>query len=298
MKRNLFLFIMRMQMRKILSLAAILNLAILAAWGQQKSWTADNGNGTFTNPLFYDEFSDPDMIRVNDTFYLVGTTMHCNPGLVVLESKDLVNWEFCSYAFDRIPVDDSRFRLEDGKEAYGQGIWAPCIRYHEGKFYIFSNINGIGMQIFVSENPKGPWKHHNMGGATHDVSVLFDNGKIYAIYGYDEVHCVEIKPDLSGFVEGSDRCIIPRGNAMGEGHHAYKINGRYYIISADYAPMGRMMCARADKLEGPYETRVISCRETMGTEHSTWITNVPMDGAMPEMKKWKMEIRKPNVSIR
>lgn len=50
------------------------------------------------------------------------------------------------------------------------------------------------MQIFVSENPKGPWKHHNMGGATHDVSVLFDNGKIYAIYGYDEVHCVEIKP--------------------------------------------------------------------------------------------------------
>lgn len=294
MKRNLFLFIMRMQMRKILSLAAILNLAILAAWGQQKSWTADNGNGTFTNPLFYDEFSDPDMIRVNDTFYLVGTTMHCNPGLVVLESKDLVNWEFCSYAFDRIPVDDSRFRLEDGKEAYGQGIWAPCIRYHEGKFYIFSNINGIGMQIFVSENPKGPWKHHNMGGATHDVSVLFDNGKIYAIYGYDEVHCVEIKPDLSGFVEGSDRCIIPRGNAMGEGHHAYKINGRYYIISADYAPMGRMMCARADKLEGPYETRVISCRETMGTEHSTWITNVPMDGAMPEMKKWKMEIRKPN----
>lgn len=55
--------------------------------------------------------------------------------------------------------------------------------------------------------------------------------------------------DLSGFVEGSDRCIIPRGNAMGEGHHAYKINGRYYIISADYAPMGRMMCARADKLE-------------------------------------------------
>lgn len=147
MKRNLFLFIMRMQMRKILSLAAILNLTILAAWGQQKSWTADNGNGTFTNPLFYDEFSDPDMIRVNDTFYLVGTTMHCNPGLVVLESKDLVNWEFCSYAFDRIPVDDSRFRLEGGKEAYGQGIWAPCIRYHEGKFYIFSNINGIGMQI-------------------------------------------------------------------------------------------------------------------------------------------------------
>lgn len=269
-------------------------LLALTTWGQQKSWTADNGNGTYTNPLFYDEFSDPDLIRVKDTFYLVGTTMHCNPGLVVLESKDLVNWDFCSYAFERMDIDDPRFRLENGKEAYGQGIWAPCIRYHDGKFYIFSNINGIGMQVYVSSNPKGPWKHHNMGGAIHDVSVLFDEGKIYAVYGYDEVHCIEIKPDFSGYVEGSDRCLIPRGNAMGEGHHAYKIDGKYYIISADYAPMGRMMCARADKLEGPYETRVISCRETMGTEHSTWVVNMPMDGLMPEAGKWKPEISKPN----
>lgn len=281
-------------MKRILSIFVTIYLVILTALGQQKSWTADNGNGTYTNPLFYDEFSDPDLIRVKDTFYLVGTTMHCNPGLVVLESKDLVNWDFCSYAFDRIDIDDPRFRLENGEEAYGQGIWAPCIRYHDGKFYIFSNINGIGMQVYVSSNPKGPWKHYNMGGAIHDLSVLFDQGKIFAVYGYDEVHCIEIKPDFSGYVEGSDRCLIPRGSAMGEGHHAYKINGKYYIISADYTPMGRMMCARADKLEGPYETRVISCRETMGTEHSTWVMNMPMDGSMPEADKWKMEIRKPN----
>lgn len=282
-------------MKRTLSIFVTIYLLVLTAWAQQKSWTADNGNGTYTNPLFYDEFSDPDLIRVKDTFYLVGTTMHCNPGLVILESKDLVNWDFCSYAFDRIDIDDPRFRLEDGKEAYGQGIWAPCIRYHEGKFYIFSNINGIGMQVYVSSNPKGPWKHYNMGGAIHDVSVLFDNKKIYAIYGYDEVRCVEIKPDFSGYVKGSDRCLILRGNAMGEGHHVYKINGKYYIISADYAPMGRMMCARANKLEGPYETRVISCRETMGTEHATWVMNMPMDGCMPEADKWKLEISKPNV---
>lgn len=281
-------------MKRILFILVAIYLVTQTVWGQQKSWTADNGNGTYTNPLFYDEFSDPDLIRVKDTFYLVGTTMHCNPGLVVLESKDLVNWDFCSYAFERMDIDDPRFRLENGKEAYGQGIWAPCIRYHDGKFYIFSNINGIGMQVYVSSNPKGPWKHHNMGGAIHDVSVLFDEGKIYAVYGYDEVHCIEIKPDFSGYVEGSDRCLIPRGNAMGEGHHAYKIDGKYYIISADYAPMGRMMCARADKLEGPYETRVISCRETMGTEHSTWVVNMPMDGLMPEAGKWKPEISKPN----
>lgn len=175
-------------------------LSALACFGQNKSWTADNGNGTYTNPLFYDEFSDPDIIRVGDSFYLVGTTMHCNPGLVVLESKDLVNWDFRSYAFDRIDIDDDCFRLENGKEAYGQGIWAPCIRHHEGKFYIFSNINGIGMQVYVSDRVEGPWSHHNLGGAIHDLSVLFDNGKIYAVYGYDEVHSIEIKPDLSGYV--------------------------------------------------------------------------------------------------
>ena len=94
-----------------------------------KSWSADNGNGTFTNPLFYDEFSDPDIIRVGEDYYLAGTTMHSVPGLVVLHSKDLVNWEFSSYCFDRFDDSDD-FNLRNGKEAYGQGIWAPAIRYH------------------------------------------------------------------------------------------------------------------------------------------------------------------------
>lgn len=86
---------------------------------------------------------------------MAGTTMHCMPGLVVLHSKDLVNWKFLSYAFNRLDMGDE-FRLANGKEAYGQGVWAPCIRYHEGKFYIFSNINGHGMQVFISDNPAGP----------------------------------------------------------------------------------------------------------------------------------------------
>lgn len=282
-----------MTMKRLLHVL-IFSMAAAGCFGQQKSWTADNGNGTYTNPLFYDEFSDPDLIRVGDSFYLTGTTMHCNPGLVVLKSKDLVNWNFCSYAFDRIDIDDDRFRLKNGKEAYGQGIWAPCIRYHDGKFYIFSNINGIGMQVFVSDKPEGPWTHYNLGGAIHDLSVLFDNGKIYAVYGYDEVHCIEIKPDFSGYVEDSDRCIIPRGNTMGEGHHIYKIDGKYYIISADYSPMGRMICARSNSLFGPYETAVISCRETLGTEHSTWALDIPMDGAMPEAGKWRLKTGKPD----
>src|ERR671930_98351 len=79
------------------------------------SWTADNGNGTYSNPLFYDEFSDPDMIRVGEDYYLTGTTMHSMPGLPVLHSRDLVNWKLLGYAFGRLDLGPE-FRLENGKE--------------------------------------------------------------------------------------------------------------------------------------------------------------------------------------
>ena len=231
----------------------------------QQSWTADNGNGTFTNPLFYDEFSDPDIIRVGDDYYLAGTTMHTVPGLVILHSKDLVNWENVSYCFDRFDFTDDKFSLKNHQEIYGQGIWAPAIRYANGQFYVFSNINGKGLQCYTAKDIRGPWTHHNMQGNIYDLSVLFDDdGKIYAIHKYGEVHCTELKPDMSGPVEGTDRVIIPEGNGVGEGHHMYKINGMYYLISTDYSPNGRTLCSRSKSIWGPYETRVISADETYG----------------------------------
>ena len=246
------------------------------------TWSADNGNGTYTNPLFYDEFSDPDIIRVGEDYYLAGTTMHSVPGLVVLHSKDLVNWEFSSYCFDRFDDSDD-FNLRNGKEAYGQGIWAPAIRYHNGKFYIFSNINGHGLQVYISDSAKGPWKHHQIKGDIYDLSVLFDDdGKIYAIHKYGNVTVTELKPDLSGPVEGSSKVVIPEGNAMGEGHHIYKINGMYYILSADYSPMGRMQCARSKSIWGPYETCVISERESFGYSAAWTVNNVGLGRPVPE----------------
>ena len=247
-----------------------------------KSWSADNGNGTFTNPLFYDEFSDPDIIRVGEDYYLAGTTMHSVPGLVVLHSKDLVNWEFSSYCFDRFDDSDD-FNLRNGKEAYGQGIWAPAIRYHNGKFYIFSNINGHGLQVYISDSAKGPWTHHKVNGDIYDLSVLFDeDGKIYAVHKYGNVTVTELKPDLSGPVEGSSKVVIPEGNAMGEGHHVYKINGMYYILSADYSPMGRMQCARSKSIWGPYETCVISERESYGYAAGWSVGNMGIGRPLPE----------------
>lgn len=242
-----------------------------------QSWTADNGNGTFTNPLFYDEFSDPDILRVGDDYYLAGTTMHTVPGLVILHSKDLVNWENISYCFDRFDFDDDAFSLKNHKEIYGQGVWAPAIRYANGQFYVFTNINGKGLQCYTSKDIRGPWKHHNMQGRIYDLSVLFDDdGKIYAIHGYGEVKCTELKPDMSGPIEETERVIIPEGNALGEGHHIYKIGGMYYLISTDYRPNGRTLCSRSKSIWGPYETITITADETFGY-HAAPLTQVPQD---------------------
>ncbi len=237
------------------SFVFIISLLLAAyGYGENRSWSADNGNGTYTNPLTYDEFSDPDVIRVGDDYYLAGTTMHTVPGLVILHSKDLVNWENVSYCFDRFPFDDDTFSLKNGKEIYGQGIWAPCIRYNDGKFYLYSNVNGKGLQCFTSDRIEGSWKHINMKGNIYDLGVLFDDdGKVYAIHGYGEVRCTELKPDMSGPVEGSERVIIPEGNGVGEGHHMYKINDMYYLISTDYIPNGRTLCSRSKSIWGPYE---------------------------------------------
>ena len=260
---------------KQLLIAALLTFGTMGTMAQPKSWTADNGNGTFTNPLFYDEFSDPDVIRVGDDYYLAGTTMHAVPGLVILHSKDLVNWEFASYCFDRFDFPEDKFALKNHQEVYGQGIWAPCIRYANGQFYVFSNINGKGLQCYTAKDIKGPWTHHNMQGNIYDLGVLFDDdGKIYAIHKYGEVHCTELKPDMSGPVEGTERVIIPEGNGIGEGHHMYKIDGMYYLISTDYSPNGRTLCSRSKNIWGPYETRVIQADETYGY-HGVGRTTVP-----------------------
>lgn len=276
-------------MKKFLLILSLCALFIGKANSQ--SWTADNGNGTFTNPLFYDEFTDPDLIRVDTVFYMVASSMHAMPGLPLLRSKDLVNWEFVTYIFDKLDLG-SEFHLEGDKGIYGNGIWAPAIRYHKGTFYVFVNVNDHGLQVFSAQDPSGPWIHKNMGGRIYDLGILFDDDdKIYAVHSYDEVKLIEIKPDFSGYVEGSEKVIIPKNNAMGEGHHFYKINGKYYIISADYAPVGRMQCARADKPEGPYETVVISSRETMGTQRGWWSkgygfwSNIPNEGEVMEFEK-------------
>ena len=254
--------------------------AIASATAEPQTWTPDNGNGTFTNPIFYDEFSDPDMIRVGDEFFLTGTTMHSMPGLPVLRSKDMVNWEFMSYAMTTLNLGPE-FRLENGKNIYGQGQWAPSLRYRNGTFYIFSNVNGKNTQVYSATNPHGPWQHRSMRRSLHDLSVLFDDdGKAYVVWGYRSIQFAQLTDDLTDIVPGTQREIIPQSAGMGEGLHFYKIDGKYFIVSAWYDQRMRMPAARADRIEGPYEVnQAISIDEDFGLAQGYRLTD--MKGTKP-----------------
>ncbi len=236
--------------------------AVVQGGSTRSTWMSDNGNGTFANPIFYDEFSDPDLIRVGDDYYLTGTTMHTMPGLPVLHSRDLVNWKFLSYAMDKLDLGPE-FRLEEGKDIYGKSIWAPCFRYQQGRFYIFSNVNGKKTQLFTASNPAGPWTHTQMKVSLHDLSVLFDDdGKVYAVWGYDEIRMAELSDDFTDLKPGTERIVIPKGSGAGEGNHFYKIDGTYYITMANWDPVCYQVCARSEKPYGPYEITPISAGES------------------------------------
>jgi beta-xylosidase len=261
--------------KSALSLAAIallLNgsvLSILAAASADaaatsptadRNWAADNGNGTYSNPLFYEEFEDPDPIRVGDDYYLAGTTMHMNPAVQIMHSKDLVNWELAGYCTNKLDLGPA-YRLEGGN-IYGRGIWAPCIRYHNGVFYIFSNVNGAGLMVFRSKSIQGPWEWNQLPGR-HDLSVLFDDdGKIYIISGASSPYPIdELAPDLKSFVPDARHQLAGR---MGEGHHLYKINGKYYDLSAIPGATVDQMVARADSIDGPWTVERMVQGESLG----------------------------------
>jgi xylan 1,4-beta-xylosidase len=249
-------------------------LLIACVSARAETWTPDNGNGTFTNPLFYEEFSDPDLIRVGEDYYLTGTTMHSMPGLPVLQSRDLVNWKLLGYAMQRLDLGPE-FRLEEGKNVYGQGLWAPSFRYHDGTFYIFSNVNKHTTQVFSAKNPAGPWQHRAMKRALHDLSVLFDDGKAYVIWGYRGIKLAQLNDSLDDIVPGTEREIIAENAGMGEGLHFYKMDGKYFITSAWYMGRMRMPAARADRIEGPYEVnQAISIDEDFGLAQGNLLAEV------------------------
>jgi xylan 1,4-beta-xylosidase len=186
-----------------------------------KSLSVDNENGAYTNLLYYEEFSDTYIFQAKDDFYLAGITMHTLPIAVAFHSKDLVNWTFLGYNIDKLELG-IEFNIENDKEAHGQGIWAPCIHYNKGVLYFFTNVNGYGLQVFMSKNPKGSWKLEPFNAEIYDLSLLFDTyKKVYSVHKFNEIKLAELKPKLSDIVEEAEKVIMLAGNNMGEGHHMF-----------------------------------------------------------------------------
>ena len=241
-------------------------LLLLAGCGGGKQAADDAAlSTTFTNPVIFADAPDPDVIRVGSDFYMVTTTMHLMPGVPVMHSKDLVNWKMISYVVPELK-DSPTYDLEGGN-VYGQGQWASSIRYHDGKFYVFFATNRPQKTyIFSATDPAGEWeKVMDLDILLHDTSLLFDDdGRIYAAGGSGGVRIRELRSDLSGLKEGGLDTMLFRGRDLGlnnllEGSHIQKHDGKYYIFMIWWPPRGvrTQLAFRSDKLEGPYEHKVI-----------------------------------------
>ncbi len=223
---------------------------------------ADNGDGTFSNPVIWADVPDPDVIRVGDCFYMVSTTMHLMPGAPIMRSKDLVNWEIVSYLFDRL-TDTSNYDLIGGT-AYGRGQWATSLRYHDGRFYAYFSPNDKPFKgyVYTTDDPAHGWKLLSRLPHFHDASLFFDDdGRVYVFYGTGQLR--ELEPDLSGVKQGGvDMKVFERDaeeNGLLEGSRVIKHDGKYYLLMISWPNGGkrRQVCYRADKITGPYEKKVI-----------------------------------------
>lgn len=226
------------------------------------------GKATFTNPLIHADVPDMSMIRVGDTYYMSSTTMHMNPGVPIMKSKDLVNWEMVNYAY---PVLDSidALTLSNGQSTYSRGSWASCLRYHKGTFYVstFAQTTNKTYIFTTKDIEKGPWETHSFKPSYHDHTIFFDDDdRIYMIWGAGRLMMAELKEDLSGVKEGTEKVLIenasaPAGSNVGlpsEGSQLFKVNEKYYLFNIAW-PKGGMRTVvvhRADQITGPYEGKL------------------------------------------
>ncbi len=208
------------------------------------SYTADNGNGTFTNPLIKADYPDPDVIFVDGTYYMVSTTMHHFPGCTLLKSKDLVNWEYCANPLTRMSTN-SEYNLEDAKNIYGKGDWANSLFYKNGRFYIMFNAFGSGDDaggyLLSASDPEGQWTMTRLDRGYYDPGVLVDDdGTVYVVYGNNSLSVAKLDDNFR-FVSAQE--VVTNGGV--EGSHFVKKDGYYYIYCVNPAWPGTQWCWRS-----------------------------------------------------
>lgn len=220
---------------------------------------SDNGDGTYTNPVIFSDFPDPDVIRVNDVYYMSTTTMHLFPGATILKSYDLVNWQYCSNPLDKIEATDC-YNL-NGCNRYSHGQWASSLKYKNGTFYLHFNTLDEGSYLLTATNPEGPWTKKKLSSSFYDAGLFFDtDGKTYIVYGINNLHIAELDADFNVV---KDQAIslgtIQAGinNTGTEGSHLYKINGYYYIYATTGGYYATQVAYRSTSIFGPYDEKEV-----------------------------------------
>ena len=231
-----------------------------------KVWVADNGDGTYKNPILHADYSDPDVVRVGDDFYLTASSFNAVPGLPILHSKDLVNWTIVGHVFKR----QAPFEVFS-KPQHGNGVWAPSIRFHEGEFFIFYPDPDYGIYMTKAKHPAGPWTEPLLiKGAKGwiDPCPLWDtDGKAYLVSalaasraGVKSIIVVSrMSPDGTKLLD--DGVMVFDGHDKHptvEGPKFYKRNGYYYIFApAGGVEEGWQLVLRSKQIYGPYEERIV-----------------------------------------
>jgi beta-xylosidase len=264
------------------------------------------------NPIIFADVPDMAMIRVGETYYMSSTTMHMSPGLPIMKSKDLVNWQIVSYAYDVLD-DVDELNLVNGKSSYGRGSWASSLRYHNGIFYAttFSGTTGKTYIYTTSDIERGPWKVASFQPALHDHSLFFDDdNRVYMVNGGGDIRLSELTADVTAIKpEGFNQVIITNASAVAgpniglraEGSQMCKINGKYYLFNITW-PRGGMRTViihRADRISGPYEGRValhdkgVAQGGLIDTPHGQWYAYLFQDhgavGRIPYLVPVKWE---------
>jgi beta-xylosidase len=238
---------------------------------------------TYTNPIIDADYSDPDVIRVGDDFYLTASSFNSVPGLPILHSKDLVNWKIIGHALQSLPPQDVF-----AKPQHGNGVWAPAIRYHHDEFYIFYGDPDFGIYMVKARNAAGPWSKPLLiraaKGWIDPCPFWDDDGNAYLVHawansrsGIKSILTINrMSPDGTKLLDDGRMVFDGRANQPTiEGPKLYKRNGYYYIFApAGGVSPGWQTVLRARDIYGPYEDRIVMDRghtEINGPHQGGWV---------------------------
>ncbi len=231
-------------------------------------WLADVGNATYRNPILFADYSDPDAVRVGDDYWLTSSSFSHVPGLPILHSRDLVNWTLVNHALPKlVPVEHF------AQPRHGGGVWAPAIRHHAGKFWIYYPDPDFGIYVVTASDPRGLWSEPALvcgGKGLIDPCPFWDqDGRGYLVHGWAKSRagfCNRVTlrrlADDGLSVLDSGHTIIDGGDLPGwhtiEGPKIYWRNGYYYIFApAGGVAEGYQAVFRARQIEGPYEPKIV-----------------------------------------